>query len=120
MDPSEQGSPPKHLRRPRYPPDAPVPDVSPGTDPSTGTLIQRCGETSRLGSDIRELCPLRARPQSGEATPVADSSDLSASLVSLPVIHESPPDRYRRDDAPRPAQIGLSTQSDQIPDHGLP
>ena len=71
------------------------------------------------------LCPPRNRPFLGEATPDADSSDPSASLVSLPVIHESSPGRRRREDVldshtPRPAQIGVCPQSDQMPDHGPP
>ena len=71
------------------------------------------------------LCPPRTRPFNGEATPDADSSGLSASPVSLPVIHEFVPGRCRREDvsdphAPRPAQIGVCPQSDQMPDHGPP
>ena len=47
------------------------------------------------------------------------SSDLSASLVSLPVIHESSSGRYCQDDvldshASHPAQISVCPQSDQI------
>ena len=87
--------------------------------------FQRCGEPGQRGPDIRVLCPPRARPFHGEATPDADSSDLSASLVSLPVIHESSPGRCRREHvldshAPRPAQIGVYPQSDQTPDNGPP
>ena len=71
------------------------------------------------------LCPSRTRPFHGEATPDADSSDLSASLVSLPVIHEFSPGRCRSEDVldshtPRPAQIGVCPQPDQTPDHGPP
>ena len=100
-------------------------DVSSGNDPPTGTLIKRCGETGQRGLDIRVLCPPCTRPFHGEATPDADSSDPSASLVSLPVIHELSPGRCRREDvldsqAPRPAQIGLCPQFDQIPDNGAP
>ena len=74
--------------RPCHPPHASNPDVSVGTDPLTGALIQRCGKTGMRGTGIRVLCPPRARPPHGHATPGTGSSGFSASLVSLPAIHE--------------------------------
>ena len=64
------------------------PAVSAGTDPPTGTLIQRCRETGMRGMDIRVLCPPRARPPHGHAAPGMGSSRFSASLVILPALHE--------------------------------
>lgn len=65
----------------------------------------------------------RVRLLSGEVTPDAGSSDLSASLVSLSVINKYSSGRYCPEDvlgshAPCPAQIGVRVQSDLIPDHG--
>lgn len=71
------------------------------------------------------LCPRRARSLFIEVTLGTDLSDPSASLVGLPVIHELSLSKYRCDGdsyphAPRPAQIRVCTQSDQIPDNLLP
>ena len=59
--------------------------------------LTRRPERSR-GPEIRVLCPDRARLLAEEVTLGAGSSDFSASLVSLPVSHESSTDRCRRDD----------------------
>ena len=103
------------------------PAVSAGTDPPTGTLIQRCGETGNRGTDIRALCPPRARAPHGLAAPGADSSGFSASLVSLPVIHEPSLDDSNGDadskveaHPPCPIQTGVCPQSRQTPDLGTP
>lgn len=40
----------------------------PGTDQPTGTLVQKCGETGKQGTDIRALSPLRVRLPYGEVT----------------------------------------------------
>ena len=102
-------------------------DVSAGTDPLTGALIQRYGETGTRGTDIRVLCPPRARPPHGHAAPGTDFSGFSAGLVSLPAIHE-PSLNDSNDDAdskvdahfPCPIQIGVCPQSRQTPDLGTP
>ena len=103
------------------------PAVSAGTDPPTGTLIQRCGETGNRGPDIRVLCPPRARAPHGHAAPGAGSSGFSVSLVSLPVIHEASLDDSAGDadsklDAhpPFPLQTGVCPQSRRTPDLGTP
>ena len=83
VEPYSQVSPAEPFRRPNRLSHISDPDVSTGNDPPTGTLIQRCGETGQRGPDIRVLCPPRARSFYGEATPDADSSDLSARLVNL-------------------------------------
>ena len=99
--------------------------VSTRTDPLTGTILQRCGETCTRGTDIKELCPPRARPTHGHAAPGRGSSGFSAGLVSLPAIHELPLDDSSGDadskvDAhpPCPIQIGVCPQSQQSPDTG--
>ena len=103
------------------------PAVSAGTDPLTGTLIQRCRETGMRGMDIRVLCPPRARPPRGHAAPGTGSSRFSASLVSLPALHEPSLDDSNGDadskvDAhpPCPIQIGVYPQSRQTPDLWTP
>ena len=68
--------------RPCHLPHASDPAVSDGTDPLTGPLIQRYGETGMRGMDIRVFCPPRARPPHGHAAPGTGSSGFSASLVS--------------------------------------
>ena len=40
------------------------------------------------GTDIRVLCPPRARPPHGHAAPGTGSSGFSASLVSLSAVRE--------------------------------
>ena len=79
------------------------------------------------GTDIRVLCPPRARPPHGHAAPGTGSSGFSASLVSLPAIHEPSLDDSNGDadskvDAhpPYPIQIGVCPQSRQTPDLGTP
>ena len=79
------------------------------------------------GTGIRVLCPPRARPPHGHATPGTDASGFSASLVSLPAIHEPSLDDSNGDadskvDAhpPCPIQIGVFPQSRQTPDLGTP
>ena len=101
------------------------PSVSAGTDPLTGTLIQRCGETGLRGKDIRVLCPPRARPPHGHAAPGTGSSGYSAILVSLHAIHEpslddSIGDADSKVDAhpPCPIQIDVCPQSRQTSDLG--
>jgi len=81
--------------------------------------------TGQRGIDIRALYAPRIRTSYGKDTPSAGFSDLSASLVNLPVIHESSPDMCRSSDvsevdshAPYPIQIGVRTQSEQMADHG--
>lgn len=97
------------------------PDVSPGTDPPTRTLIERYGggETGQRGMDIRVPCPPRARPLCGEVTPSAGPSNLSASSVILHVVHESSPGICHSDaiskvdsNSPCSLQISVCTQSD--------
>ena len=95
--------------------------------PLTGTLIHRCGETGIRGTDIRVLCPPRARPPHGHAAPGTGSSGFSASLVSLPAIHEPSLDDSNGDadskieaHPPCPIQIGVCPQSRQTPDLGTP
>ena len=111
--------------RPCHLPHASDPAVSARTDPLTGTIIQRCGETRTRGTDIRVLCPPHARPPHGHAAPGMGSSGFSAGLVSLPVIHELPP-HDSNDDAnsdahpPCPLQIGVCPQSRQTTDFGTP
>ena len=77
------------------------------------------------GMDFRVLCPPRARPPHGHAAPGTGSSGFSASLVSLPAIHEpslgdSIGDADSKVDAhpPCPIQIGVCPQSRQTPDLG--
>ena len=113
--------------RPCHLPHAPDPTVSAGIDPLTGTLIQRCGETGTRGTDIRVLCPPRARPPHGHAAPGMGSSGFSAGLVSLPAIHELSLDDSNGDadskvDAhpPCPIQLGVCPQSRQTPDLETP
>ena len=79
------------------------------------------------GTDIRVLCPPRARPPHGHAIPGTGSSGFSASFVSLPAIHEPSLDDSNGDadskvDAhpPCPVQIGVCPQSRQTPDLGTP
>ena len=103
------------------------PAVSARTDPLTGTILQRCGETCTRGTDIKELCPPRPRPTHGHAAPGRGSSGFSAGFVSLPTIHELPLDDSSSDadckvDAhpPCPIQIGVCPQSRQPPDTGTP
>lgn len=123
MEPCSQVSPLNLSRRPSNLSHISDPDVLSGNDPPTGTLIQRCGETGILRETcIRVLCPPCARPFYREATTDADSSGLSASLVSLHVVHEFTPRRCRHEavlasHTPLPAQIGVFPQSDQTPDH---
>ena len=78
-------------------------------------------------TDIRVLCPPRARPPHGHAAPGTSSSGFSASLVNLPAIHEPSLDDSNGDadskvDAhpPCPIQIGVCPQSRQTPDLGTP
>ena len=78
-------------------------------------------------TDIRVLCPPRARPLHGHASPGTRSSGFSAGLVSLPAIHEPALDDSNDDadskvDAhpPCPIQIGVCPQSPQTPDLGTP
>ena len=111
--------------RPCHLPHASNPDVSARTDPLTGTIIQRCGETRTRGTDIRVLCPPHARPPHGHAGPGMGSSGFSAGLVSLPASHELPLDDSNGDadsDAhpPCPLQIGVCPQSRQTTDLGTP
>lgn len=94
-----------------------------GTDPPTGTVIQRCGDNGQRWA----LCPPRVLPSYREIIPSAGPSDLCFSLVNMPVISESSPGMYRRDDvsevvsnAPFPEQIGVCPQFDHMPDHGPP
>ena len=89
--------------------------------------IQRCRKTGTRGSDIRVLCPPRARPSHGHAAPGMGSSGFSAGLVSLPAIHELSLDDSKgaadsKEDAhpPCPIQIGVCPQSRQTPDLGTP
>ena len=103
------------------------PAVSARTDPLTGTILQRCGETCTRGTDIKELCPPRPRSTHGHAAPGRGSSGFSAGLVNLPAIHELPLDDSSGDadckvDAhpPCPIQIGVCPQSRQPPDTGTP
>ena len=103
------------------------PAVSTRTDPLTGTILQRCGETRTRGTDIKELCPPRLRRTHGHAAPGWGSSGFSADLVSLPAIYELPLDDSSGDadykvDAhpPCPIQIGVCPQSRQPPDTGTP
>ena len=101
------------------------PAVSARTDPLTGTIIQRCGETRTRGTDIRVLCPPHARPPHGHAAPGIGSSGFSAGLVSLPAIHELPLDDSNGDadsdvHPPCPLQIGVCSQSRQTTDLGSP
>ena len=79
------------------------------------------------GTDIRVLCPPRARPPQGNAAPGTGSSGFSAGLVSLPAIHEHPLDDSNGDadskvDAHPPCsiQIGVCPQSRQTTDLGTP
>ena len=79
------------------------------------------------GTDIRVLCPPRARPPHGHAAPGTGFFGFSASLVSLPAIHEPLLDDSNGDaefkvDAhpPCPIQIGVCPQSLQTPDLGTP
>ena len=103
------------------------PAISARTDPLTGSILQRCGETCTRGTDIKELCPPRPRPTHGHAAPGRGSSGFSAGLVSLPAIHELSLDDSSGDadckvDAhpPCPIQIGVCPQSRQPPDTGTP
>ena len=103
------------------------PTVSARTDPLTGTILQRCGETCTRGTDIKELCPPRPRPTHGHAAPGRGSSGFSAGLVGLPAIHELPLDDSSGDadckvDAHPlcPIQIGVCPQSRLPPDTGTP
>ena len=103
------------------------PAASATTDPLTGTILQRCGETCTRGTDIKELCPPRPRPTHGYAAPGRGSSGFSAGLVSLPAIHKLPLDDSSGDadckvDAHPPCliQIGVCPQSRQPPDTGTP
>ena len=73
------------------------------------------------------LCPPRARPPHGHAAPGTGSSGFSASLVSLPAIHEPSLDDSNRDadskvdtHPPCPIRIGVCPQSRQTPDLGTP
>ena len=77
--------------------------------------------------DIRVLCLPRARHPHGHTAPGTGSSGFSASLVSLPAIHEPSLDDSNGDsdskvDAhpPCPIQIGVCPQSRQAPDLGTP
>ena len=111
--------------RPCHLPHASDPAVSARTDPLTGTIIQRCGETRTRGTDIRVLCPPHARPPHGHAAPGMGSSGFSAGLVSLPAIHELPLDDSNGDadsdvHPPCPLQIGVCSQSRQTTDLGSP
>ena len=79
------------------------------------------------GTDIRVLCPPRARPPHGHAGPGTGSSGFSTGLVSLPAIHEpsladSNGDVDSKVDATPacPIQIGVCPQSRQTPDLGTP
>ena len=79
------------------------------------------------GTDIRVLCPPRARPRHGHAAPGTGSSGFSAGLVSLPALHEpslndSNGDADFKVDAypPCPTQIGVCPQSRHTPDLGTP
>ena len=111
--------------RPCHLPHASDPAVSARTDPLTGTIIQRCGETRTRGTDIRVLCPPHVRPPHGHAAPGMSSSGFSAGLVSLPATHELPLDDSNGDadsDAhpPCPLQIDVCPQSRQTTDLGTP
>ena len=79
------------------------------------------------GTDIRVLCPPRARPPQGNAAPGTGSSGFSAGLVSLPAIHEPSLDDSNGDadskvdaHSPCPIQIGVCPQSRQTPGLGTP
>ena len=79
------------------------------------------------GTDIRMLCPPRARPPHGHASPGTGSSGFRAGLVSLLAIHEPSLDDSNGDadskvDAHPPCtiQIGVYPQSRQTPDLGTP
>ena len=79
------------------------------------------------GMDIRVLRPPRARLPHGHAAPGTDSSGFSASLVSLPAIHEPSLDDSNGDADSKvdahllcPIQIGVCPQSRQTPDLGTP
>ena len=111
--------------QPCHLPHASDPAVSARTDPLTGTMIQRCGETRTQSTDILVLCPPHARPPHGHAAPGMCSSGFSAGLVSLPAIHELLLDDSNGDadsDAhpPCPLQIGVCPQSRQTTDLGTP
>ena len=113
--------------RPCHLPHASDPDVSTGTDPLTGALTQRCREKGMRDTDIRMLCPPRARPPHGHASPGTGSSGFRAGLVSLPAIHEPSLDDSNGEadskvDAHPPCtiQIGVYPQSRQTPDLGTP
>ena len=95
--------------------------------PSTIVELVRCGEIRARSTDIKELCPPRARPTHGHAAPGRGSSGFNAGLVSLPAIHKLPLDDSSGDadckvDAhpPCPIQIGVCPQSQQPPDTGTP
>ena len=77
--------------------------------------------------DIRVLCSSRARPSHGHAAPSTGSSGFSASLVSLPALHEPSLDDSNGDadskvDAhpPCPIEIDVCPQSRQTPNLGTP
>ena len=53
------------------PPLTPELAASDGNDPPTGTSIQRCGDTGTSDTDIRVLCPSRARPLPTDMLPRA-------------------------------------------------
>ena len=78
------------------------------------------------GMDIRVLCPPRARPPHRHAAPGTDFSGFSASLASLPAIHEPSLDDSNGDadskvDAHPLCPIhGVCPQSRQTPDLGTP
>ena len=104
--------------RPYHTPHDSEPDVSAGTDPLTRALIQGCGETGMRGTDIRMLCPPRARPSRGHAAPGTGTSGFSAGLVSLLAIHNpSLNDSNGNDNSkvdaypPCTTQIGVCPQS---------
>ena len=74
--------------RPCHLPPASDPAVSAGTDPPTGTLIQRCGETGTRGMDIRvRSVPLVLAPPTDMLprlrVPLGSALAWSACLLSM-------------------------------------
>ena len=120
---TDHGKPTRHCRLPHL--SAPV--ASDGTDPPSGTFSQRCGGTGHGPEDIRALCLPPVRTPHGHAASGVGSSDFSASLVSLPVIQEPPPDASDGVNAdttgthhPCPVQTGVCPQFRPTPGYPNP